>query len=178
MEPEIPHALLDLPTVEAHQAWPESFRYLGYALRIDYLTTIHSEDQTLESFYHDFASGVRVYEPDNGDVFDISTREGMLEEDRDKNFYLSPSVDPIVFGIVDRLILLTPESRQLVLAHPEVEVPAEEVAQAYFIIEMPDALLSWDPEGRQLLVTTFKGDPILVLREGALTLSDSGMILG
>lgn len=181
METAIPHKLLDLPIANTYDYWPveSGFYYLGYALRLDYSTHIHREDGEWENFFHDFTSGVRLYEPsDPGDIFQISTRDGMLEEERDKTFYLSPAVDPIVFGIVDRIVFQTPENHVLGLAHPEVGMSAQDSEDMYFVAELPNSFLAWDPEGRQLLVTSIKGDPLFVFRGGNLDLTEMGMIIG
>lgn len=182
METEIPQKLLDLPTVDTYDVWPveEGFHYLGYALRIDYSTRIHREDGEWESFFHHFTSGVRVYEPtESGDVFALSTRGGMIEPERDQTYYLSPAVDPIVFGIVDRFVFLTPENRTLILAHPDVGLsPEDAVEDLYFVASLPNCALAWDPEGKQLLICSLKGDPMLVLRGGNLGITDSAMIIG
>lgn len=177
----IPHKFLDLPTVKVHESWPneEGFHYLGHGLRLDYSTPIHTEDGSLKSFFHDFSSGVKIFEPTTtGDVFRISVREGMIDDSRDKPYELNPAVDPIIFGIVDRIILLTPENRQLALIHPDVGIEPEMAQETYFVAELPPSYLAWDPEERQLVVASSKRDPLLVIRDGYLNISDEGMIVG
>ncbi len=68
----LPPAFLDLPTVDTYPKWPieEGFLYLGYALRIEYLTHIHNPLNEPEIFFHEFATGVRAYEPSYCDLLD------------------------------------------------------------------------------------------------------------
>lgn len=173
----IPPPFLDLPTIDTYKKWPieEGFLYLGYALRIEYLTTIHNPENEVEIFFHEFATGVRTYEPSYGDLFLISTRQGVVDESRDQIYDVKPAVDPIVFGLLEQLVIQTPEGRKLVLASPYAQIDFEE---AYFVGDLSEVYVAWDAEAHNLVIVTPKGDTLLTLREGNLGVVESGMIVG
>lgn len=161
---EISPALLDCPEVDVDH-WPAAFARIGGVVRVDYVTAIHGGAD--RAFAHVFTSGVEALVP-------------ALEDDDEEGLVgVESSYRPIAMGLVDRLIVSCSDGeRQALVAYERAgvgDVLREDVAQ---VLPLGEGLLTWDPENKQLVVTSLDGAPLAVLRGGFLCITPEGMIAG
>lgn len=162
----LPFKLLDCAEVRA--AWPWwGFEELGHVARIDYSTNLHTGFREWELYTHDFTTPVSIYRPGAPGA----SETGALVS-------LERAVDPIVLGLVARVDVAGPAGRNMVFVRPDFALDETEATPVEFLRELGEAILTWDPEGNQLLAMGTDGYPRFVMREGGLTLSDECMILG